>query len=270
VARIGAALSSPARTRADQTPAEQQPETTSVHVVSQQSWLPPVDPRLSGGSQSHPSSGENPGSAPGENAPGEKGQGAEPLPSFAQTAPANFSAAALPSAPSGGVQASASSASTQLRDLPSAPTPAVRRDLEITLTPQDLGGLQVKLKSAGDRLELSFVAERGETARMISDKSAALENQLHDAGLGLGGVAISSSAAGSMTGDAPSGGGPSGQGPSAQTSGSAFGAAGGQGESESTRHRQNSSGRQSQDKVNEPSDASRDPRGSAGDRGLYL
>ncbi len=91
---------------------------------------------------------------------------------------------------------SASSASTQLRDLPSAPTPAVRRDLEITLTPQDLGGLQVKLKSSGDRLELSFVADRGETARMISDKSAALESQLHDAGIGLGGVAISSSAAG--------------------------------------------------------------------------
>ncbi|MCW2274977.1 hypothetical protein GJ654_10575 [Rhodoblastus acidophilus] len=271
VARIGAALSSAARTRADATPAAQEPETTSVHVVAQQSWLPPVDPRLSGGAPSHSYSGKNSGSAPGENAPNEKGQGAEPLLSFAQAAPANLTTAAPPSSASGAgpVQASASSASTQLRDLPSAPTPAVRRDLEITLTPQDLGGLQVKLKSSGDRLELSFVADRGETARMISDKSAALESQLHDAGIGLGGVAISSSAAG-MSGDAPSGGAQGGQEPSAQTSGSSFGAAGGQEEPETTRQRRNFSGREPQDSTNEPSEVSRDARGSVGARGLYL
>ena len=47
------------------------------------------------------------------------------------------------------------------------------------------------MKSAGDRLELAFVADRGETARLISDKSAALTSQLHDAGIGLGGIDIS-------------------------------------------------------------------------------
>ena len=248
--------------------------TTSVHVVSQQSWLPPVDPNFSGGAQSHQSPGKDSGSAPDEKA--QTVQGGEPVPSFAQAASVNFAAASLPtSAPvSSAAQASASAASTQLRqDMPSAPTPAVRRDLEITLAPQELGGLQVRLKSSGDRLELSFVADRGETARMISDRSAALESQLHHAGIGLGGVAISASAAGGMSGDAQSNAAQGGQGSQAQsapTSGSSSGAAGGQGESKSTRQRQNSSGRQPQDAANEPSDVSREPRGSVGDRGLYL
>ena len=51
----------------------------------------------------------------------------------------------------------------------------------------------MKMKSAGNRLEIAFVADKGETARMISDKSATLESQLQGAGIGLGGIDISSS-----------------------------------------------------------------------------
>jgi hypothetical protein len=75
-----------------------------------------------------------------------------------------------------------------------ASTPEVsapRRDLEVVLAPHDLGGLALRLKSVGDRLEIAFVADKGDTARMIDDRSATLESQLRDAGLGLGGVAIS-------------------------------------------------------------------------------
>ncbi len=98
---------------------------------------------------------------------------------------------------------------------PLAATP--RRDLEITLEPKELGGLAVRMKSAGDRLEIAFVADKGETARMISDKSATLESQLQSAGIGLGGIDISSAArqAGgaewtSSTGGAASNGGSGG------------------------------------------------------------
>ncbi len=53
-------------------------------------------------------------------------------------------------------------------------------------------------------LELAFVADRGETARLISDKSAALTSQLHGAGIGLGGIDITSAPSGQAgSGDAP-------------------------------------------------------------------
>jgi hypothetical protein len=75
-----------------------------------------------------------------------------------------------------------------------APAPraaTLRRDLDVTLEPRDLGGLALRLKSVGDRLEIAFVADKGDTAQMIGDGSATLASQLRVAGLGLGGVAIS-------------------------------------------------------------------------------
>jgi hypothetical protein len=302
VARIGAALSFPAAALSlsaaalaspakAQTPGaaavpEQDAKTASVHVVSQQSWLPPVDPALGGGGSD---SSRNPAKDGGKET-GPKLDGAvkshappEGASVTLQSLPANFAAAqatlaGLPPATVLGASTnvSAATATAQVRqEIPSTPTPVLRRDLEITLTPQDLGDLQVKLKSSGDRLELAFVADRGETARMISDRSAALESQLNGAGLGLGGVAISSSAAGGMNGDANAGGSQGGGAAprhDSQASGSPSGNAAGQSDSQSetTRQRQNFSGRAGQDDTHEPGNSSRDARDSAGDRGLYL
>jgi len=287
VARIGAALTAPAQPRANQ-PAvvEREPQTVSVHVVSQQSWLPPVDPNLSGGSQPQPQSFGESGAQSQKSSDGAvKGEATDleaPAPAWSQPASlssfaaltSGFGASAAASATSTGIHgAEATGAAASARqDLPAAPAPTLRRDLEITMTPQDLGGLQVKLKSAGDRLELAFVADRGETARMISDKTAALETQLTGAGLGLGGVAISASAAGDMSGAQTGGQGGQGSHTPSQAFGSAQGQNGGQsgGDSESTRQGRNSAGRERQDERNERGDVSRDARGPSGDRGLYL
>jgi len=286
VARIGAALTAPAQPRANQPAAvEREPQTVSVHVVSQQSWLPPVDPNLSGGSQPQPQSFRESGAQSQKSSDGAaKGEApALDSPTPASSQPASLSSfaaltsgfgASAASAPSTGIHAAeapGAAASARL-DLPAAPAPTLRRDLEITMTPQDLGGLQVKLKSAGDRLELAFVADRGETARMISDKTAALETQLTSAGLGLGGVAISASAAGDMSGAQTGGQGGQGSHTPSQAFGSAQDQNGGQsgGDSESTRQGRNFAGRERQDERNERGDVSRDARGPSGDRGLYL
>jgi hypothetical protein len=112
------------------------------------------------------------------------------------------------------------------------------------------------MKSAGDRLELAFVADRGETARLISDKSAALTSQLQDAGIGLGGLDINSSASSQgASGDAPTGGGrpPNSSG----------------GDSNPASQRQQTSGRDRQDRNNETSDQTGDAP-SRGQRGFYL
>ncbi len=85
--------------------------------------------------------------------------------------------------------ASPAAATSNAAFTPEAPAP--RRDLEVVLAPHDLGGLALRLKSIGDRLEIAFVADKADTARMIDDRSATLESQLRNAGLGSGGVAIS-------------------------------------------------------------------------------
>ena len=141
-----------------------------------------------------------------------------------------------------------------------APLATPRRDLEITLAPKDLGGLTVRMKSAGDRLEIAFVADKGETARMISDKSATLESQLHGAGLGLGGIDIN--AASRM--EAGAAGTP-------QASAGAHNAPADPRENaQDAPQRQDSSGRGRQDKSHETGDKTSEPRASNGDRGLYL
>jgi hypothetical protein len=285
VARIGAALSAPimapvASKKTESAPvAEDSDKTMPVHVVSQQSWLPPVETLRTGGDRS--SAGET----VGRNS--EKTAEAKAPDAAPQTAPEALSpvslvetaqAAALPSARSSSVAGTPSHpnampGASQPRDSVSLPTPTVRRDLEITLTQQDLGDLSVKMKSAGDRLELSFVSDRGETARMISDKSSALESQLNGAGLGLGGVTISSAAAGGANANAnanadSNAGGGAGQGAS---SGGAFsGASGGQTQANADTTQQRQSGRPRQDERHEPGDTIRDSARTAGDRGLYL
>jgi hypothetical protein len=289
----GAALAFPAAALANPTKAqppgpaadpEKDAKTVSVHVVSQQSWLPPVESALGGGgSDSNRNPTKNGGTESGAKIAAAVQSDARQEASFAapQSAQPNFAAAqatlAGPAPAYVSVASTNGSAATASlhQEVPSTPTPVLRRDLEITLTPQDLGGLQVKMKSAGDRLELAFVSDRGETARMISDKSAALESQLNGAGLGLGGVAISSSVAGGMHGDANAGGSQGGGAApqhSSQSPGSPSGSAAGQSDSQSetTRQRQNFSGRARQDENHEQGESSRDARGAAGDRGLYL
>jgi flagellar hook-length control protein FliK len=140
---------------------------------------------------------------------------------------------------------------------------APRRDLEITLAPKDLGGLAVRLKSAGDRLDISVVAEKGETARMISDRSANLASQLQGAGIGLGGIDIMAAAKQvSNASDLPAS-----SNPGASAGGSNADAGG---NSQAASQGRDPSGRDRQDQGHDQSDKTGDPRLSSGDRGLYL
>ncbi len=118
------------------------------------------------------------------------------------------------------------------------------------------------MKSAGDRLEIAFVADKGETARMISDKSADLESQLQGAGIGLGGIDITA-AAKQLPGAA---------GLSSSTAGASSNGAGSdrRGNPDSTAQGQNSAGRNNQDQNHETSQKSQAQRPSGVDRGLYL
>ncbi len=130
------------------------------------------------------------------------------------------------------------------------------------MEPKELGGLAVRMKSAGDRLEIAFVADKGETARMISDKSATLESQLQGAGIGLGGIDISTAAKqpANATGL-----------PSATGGGSANGAGSDpRGNSDSTPQRQDPAGRNRQDQSHETVQKAGDQRAIGGGHGLYL
>jgi hypothetical protein len=97
---------------------------------------------------------------------------------------------------------------------------------------------------------------------MISDKSATLESQLHDAGLGLGGIdinaatraepgapAILPASAGATANDAP---------------------ANPRGNSQNAPQRQEFSDRGRQDQSHETGEKTGEPRVSSGHRGLYL
>ncbi len=288
MARIGAALAFPGgvqkpavsdpglkETRFSE--AEPQEGTaTVIHVVAQQTWLQPVSPVFSPGLSRQAAADraglEAPQAVRGKTEDSTNSKDAAAVETNSQPPPVS-APEQTPQAPfasvlsSGGANlapgrgelpkpaASAGATSTSddsQRSLAAAP----RRDLEITLAPKELGGLEVRMKSAGDRLELAFVADRGETARLISDKSAALTSQLHDAGIGLGGIDISSAASGpGGSGDALSGGGKPPNSSSAN--------------SHPAPQRQNSSGRDRQDRENETNDQTGDAR-PRGERGLYL
>lgn len=49
-----------------------------------------------------------------------------------------------------------------------------RKELTIKLAPEELGELEVKIRSTKDGLEIAFAAERSEAARLIGDKASAL------------------------------------------------------------------------------------------------
>jgi flagellar hook-length control protein FliK len=292
VARIGAALASVSRRATPFAGAEKSPveaevslaapdaaATYPIHVVAQKAWLQPVSPAFSPGLNRLAAADRAALEAP------RAGKSAAPE-SRAEAAAANVpeaapaaraEAAPLPSnavAFSGGaaffvdedsaVAALAAKKPTVAPEnasaLPQAAAP--RRDLEITLAPKDLGGLAVRIKSAGDRLELAFVADKGETARMISDKSATLESQLHGAGLGLGGIEID---AASRTDLGALGA------PLASAGATANGAPADPREnSQSAPQRQEFSGRGRQDQSHETGEKSGEPLASSGNRGLYL
>jgi flagellar hook-length control protein FliK len=162
--------------------------TTRVSVTSQRTWLEPVRPDFVPAPQAEARSwAEAPAPAA---APQTVAQPVEAL------APANAAELMPQSRTENNFSAPASGEARPVVNAAADPAPApraatLRRDLDVTLEPRDLGGLALRLKSVGDRLEIAFVADKGNTAQMIGDGSATLASQLRVAGLGLGGVAIS-------------------------------------------------------------------------------
>jgi flagellar hook-length control protein FliK len=283
VARIGAALTSPGARSAGDTlkPAASDPRlkevgfseaaskqgtTTAVHVVAQQTWLPPVSPLFSPGLNRQVSAdraaletplGKTPDSTGAKDAAAVATESVPgPLSAPEETPPTPFASLLPPGAnlaPDRGETSRPAAVATPASTSDDSPRilAAPRKDLEITLAPKELGGLELRMKSAGDRLELAFVADRGETARLISDQSAALTSQLHDAGLGLGGIDISA-AASNQGGD---GGGRS---PNASS------------REQDPAPRQDNSGRERQDRKNEKTNEQNGDARPRGERGFYL
>jgi flagellar hook-length control protein FliK len=165
--------------------------TTRVSVTSQRTWLEPVRPDFVPAPQ-----GAEARSGAEARAPTEAAQTvSQPVEALA---PANAAELMPQSRAENNFSAPASGEARPVDKAPAAADPApapraatLRRDLDVTLEPRDLGGLALRLKSVGDRLEIAFVADKGDTAQMIGDGSATLASQLRVAGLGLGGVAIS-------------------------------------------------------------------------------
>ena len=256
---------------------------TAVHVVGQNTWLQPVSPLFSPGLNRAAAVDRAALETPRSNARAEDSAKADmTAPGLLSAKPATVesSVSALPT-PSGtgafggaaitssddrdgaqkGAAAPAATAAEASTAIPLAAAP--RRDLEITLAPKDLGGLAVRLKSAGDRLDISVVAEKGETARMISDRSANLASQLQGAGIGLGGIDIMAAAKQvSNASDLPAS-----SNPGASAGGSNADAGG---NSQAASQGRDPSGRDRQDQGHDQSDKTGDPRLSSGDRGLYL
>ena len=168
------ALASGDATRgAPATELETEAASTPVHVVDLKSWLPPAAPE--GGSHSAAraqASTANAQDAATGAAPAAKDAAKDAAPStpFAPSGPASAQpqAAATPALPSALRLQSMSGAAPRRQAAalgPATPASAAnvsapRRDLQITLEQKDLGGLAVRMKSTGDRLEIAFVADR--------------------------------------------------------------------------------------------------------------
>ncbi|WP_298356133.1 flagellar hook-length control protein FliK [Rhodoblastus sp.] len=233
---------------------------TTVHVVELKSWLPPAAPEAAA-----PSAGRTSTAPPkAENVTTDAAAGAAvatkdaaPVAAPAPAAPAPF----LPSAPKPKPSiAGAGPAAAAPAPEPSAP--ARRRDLEITLVPKDLGGLAVRMKAAGDRLEIAFVADKCDTARLIDDKSAGLASQLRGAGLGLGGLDISVTAKSAVHLSAGL----------AANGGASFGApqSGGNGQQGAAPPRSSALRQSTEDFKDDAGEKASAAGGSNGDDGLYL
>jgi hypothetical protein len=177
-----------------------------VAVTGQRSWFEPV--RASAVSLSAPDAGRV--SEAESESGAESEPAAPPSASEATPQPGLFTYDGPPVATPRGSQPGAASAAAPSVELAAAPrTSGPRRDLDVTLEPEHLGGLAVRLKSIGDRLDISIVADKTDTARLIGDHSLNLESQLHNAGLGAGGLSISVEA----RADGGPGGEAQGQGP---------------------------------------------------------
>ena len=240
--------------------------STQVHVVDLKSWLPPAAPEESGASAEYfrttTATAQLASKGPASPAPAPP---APPAPSAANQPRAEASPVLSSALPLQSVAAKTAQIGAAALAAPSpAPTAnpsAPRRDLEITLEPQSLGGIAVRMKSAGDRLEIAFVADKGETARMIDDKSASLASQLRDAGLGLGGVDISVAAKPSenLSVGLATGGG------------SSFGAAhSGEGGHQGAARPRSGPMEQGKEGADDAGERAKTPLGFHGDGGLYL
>lgn len=241
------------------------PKALGVQVVTQRAYLPPVaadwTPKASTPVDATQAKAEKASASIERDKPA-----AEPGLAPSLAGPSN---GADPAASAPLLQGELENLNVVKNDPPRAPTgvavadnakPALstagRRDLEITLAPEEWGGMSVRMKSAGDRLDIAFVADRGDTARMIADKSHDLTAQLHSAGIGLGGIDISSVATRPEAGAAPTGAGGFAQSASAE----------GQGGSTATPQRRDAA----PGKQRNISDDSGDARPSAGSGGVYL
>jgi flagellar hook-length control protein FliK len=252
--------------------------TTRVSVTSQRTWLEPVRPDFVPATQgAEARSGQE---APrGTEAPA----GAEAAQTVSQPVEAPAPADTTALIPQSRAENFAVPASDAARPVVKAaavadPAPAPhaatpRRDLEVTLEPRDLGGLALRLKSVGDRLEIAFVADKGDTAQMIDDGSGTLASQLRVAGLGLGGVAISVETKPDVA--ANPGADHADQASAARDYDASAGArdqGGGQGsrEQEVAPRRQQSFGGGGQEQRDESTGNGDNARAGSGDRGFYL
>ncbi len=237
---------------------------SAVHVVAQKAWLQPVSPVFIPGLDYDRAAADSPHAAARILVPEVVAPAPGQSPASTSTAPAGVAGlgetAIDPFEDSDSALTAPAAAPGNSNAIPLAAPP--RRDLEITMAPKDLGGLAVRMKSAGDRLEIGFVADRGETARMISDKSAALESQLQGAGLGLGGIDIAAAckSESGAAGWTPSDGGASANGAEADSGGN----------SQTAPQRQEFSGRDKQDKSYDGDQRTSEPRVPGGAGGLYL
>ncbi|MCI4678838.1 flagellar hook-length control protein FliK [Rhodoblastus acidophilus] len=252
--------------------------STPVHVVDLKSWHAPTAPDTSSApglvrqpATSAAAAHEN---SPSEAKPPEAKAPATSTPVAFSTASATTAFATVPtaapslnsavaSAPPGAApfqQASGAGAASPTAS-PAAYRAGPRRDIEVTLEPKELGGLSVRMRSRGDRLEIAFVAEKGETARLIDDKSANLQSQLRDAGLGLGGVDIHVAEKPNVTLPSAAAGGGASFGTSQQ---------GGRHEPGASSPRPQFTGRGKEGMRDDSSDRANDSRAPRGDRGLYL
>jgi flagellar hook-length control protein FliK len=239
--------------------------TTRVSVTSQRTWLEPVRPDFVPASQTEDGSGAE------ARAPTEAAQTvSQPVEALA---PAN-AAELMPqsrlennfSAPASGEARPVDRAAGAAYPAPAPRAATLRRDLDVTLEPRDLGGLALRLKSVGDRLEIAFVADKGDTAQMIGDGSATLASQLRVAGLGLGGVAISVETKPDVAANPAGGHGTSAGGAPGAGQGSSQGSSG----QDVAPRRQHNFGGGGQGHSDESTGDGDNARARRGDRGLYL
>jgi chemotaxis protein MotD len=245
--------------------------TTNVQVVDMKTWHAPVAEAASAAREisARTASATATAGTRNETRLGAPESVASPQVSPSAAGQSSFGTVAAPVAPI--VENSAARAGTGTPAgaslaAPSAPaaniSTAPRRDIEVTLQPNELGGVSLRMKSVGDRLELTIVAEKGDTARMIDERRTRLESQLRDAGLGSGGVDISVAVKpnGGIAANAPAAGGSS----------SDISTGGGRADDQARPSRQAPPERNLETASDDSSEMARDAQRLRADRDLYL